>query len=135
MVFHHVGIAVHSIEETAKWYVGMGYSLTDTVEDPVQNVRIAFLKRDDSPLLELVQPVDKTSPVCNILKKVGVSAYHFCYETADIQKTIEDLEKQEFRVLVEPVAAIAFEHRKISFLYHLQMGLIELLEETIHHDF
>ena len=129
MVFHHVGIAVHSIEETAKWYVDMGYSLTETIEDPVQNVRLAFLKRDDSPLLELVQPVDKSSPVSNILKKVGVSAYHFCYETDNIQKTIEDLENQDFKVLVEPVEAIAFNHRKISFLYHIDIGLIELLEK------
>jgi len=129
MEFHHVGIAVQSIEETAKWYAGMGYSLSDTIEDPIQNVRIAFLKRDDSPLLELVQPVDKTSPVCNILKKVGVSAYHTCYETINIQKTIEDLENQDFKILVEPVEAIAFNYRKISFLYHLDIGLIELLEK------
>ena len=124
-----MGVAVHSIDETAKWYVGMGYRLTETFEDSVQNVRVAFLKRDDSPLLELVQPVDKISPVSNILKKMGVSAYHFCYETTDLQKTIEDLERQDFRVLVEPVKAIAFNNRKISFLYHLEVGLIELLEK------
>ena len=129
MEFHHVGIAVNSIEETARWYVGIGYMLTETIEDPVQNVRIAFLKKEDSPLLELVQPVDKTSPVSNILKKVGVSAYHFCYETDSLQKTIQNLEKQDFKMLVEPVKAIAFNDRKISFLYHLDNGLIELLEK------
>lgn len=129
MGFHHVGIAVHSINETAKWYVGLGYNITETIEDPIQNVRIAFLKKDDSPLLELVQPVDKTSPVYNILKKIGVSAYHFCYETTDLQKTIEDMEGQDFKVMVEPVEAIAFDNRKISFLYHIDIGLIELLEK------
>jgi len=129
MEFHHVGVAVHSIDETAKWYAGLGYHRTETVEDPIQNVRIAFLKREDSPLLELVQPVDKTSPVYNILKKAGVSAYHFCYETDDLQKTVEDLEKQDFRLLVEPVQAIAFNNRKISFLYHIEIGLIELVEK------
>jgi len=129
MEFHHVGIAVNSIEETAKWYAAMGYTLTETVEDPLQNVCIAFLKRNDSPLMELVQPVDKTSPVCNILKKAGVSAYHFCYETDDLQKSIEDLEEQDFKILVEPVKAIAFNNRKISFLYHIDVGLIELLEK------
>ena len=128
MKFHHVGIAVHSIEDTAKRYVEMGYSLSKTIVDPVQNVRIAFLERNDSPLLELVQPVDKTSPVCNILKKVGVSAYHFCYEVDNLNKSIEDSENLDFKVLVEPVEAIAFNHRKICFLYHLDIGLIELLE-------
>ena len=129
MKFHHVGIAVHSIEETAKWYFNMGYSLTETFDDTIQNVNIAFLKRDDSPLMELVQPVDKTSPVYNILKKLGVTAYHFCYEINNIQKAIEELEKQDFKLLVEPVPAIAFNNRKICFLYNLEVGLIELLEE------
>ena len=129
MEFHHVGVAVQSIDESANWYVSMGYHLTETIEDPIQNVRIAFLSRDDSPLLELVQPVDKTSPVCNILKKVGVSAYHFCYETVDLQKKIEDLENQDFKLIVEPVEAVAFNRRKICFLYHINNGLIELLEK------
>jgi len=129
MEFHHVGIAVHSIAETAEWYAGLGYDCTETIEDPIQNVRIAFLRRADSPLLELVQPVDKTSPVYNILKKVGVSAYHFCYETGDLQNTLENLERQDFKLLVEPVQAVAFNNRRISFLYHLEIGLIELLEK------
>jgi len=129
MEFHHVGIAVNSIEETAKWYISIGYSITKIIEDTFQNVHIAFLKKDNSPLLELVQPIDKTSPVCNILKKVGVSAYHFCYETNNLQETINDLEKRDFKVLVEPVKAIAFNNRKISFLYHIDIGLIELLEK------
>ena len=129
MEFHHVGIAVNSIEETAKWYIESGYSITETIKEPIQNVYIAFLKRDDSPLLELVQPVDKTSPVYNILKKVGVTAYHFCYETDNLQKTIETFESKDFKVLVEPVPAISFNNRRISFLYHIDIGLIELLEK------
>jgi methylmalonyl-CoA/ethylmalonyl-CoA epimerase len=94
----------------------------------VQNVRIAFLEKAGNPLLELVQPMDKTSPVCGTLRKVGVSAYHFCYETNDMQKCIETLEQQRFKVIVNPVEAIAFANRKISFLYHIDVGLIELLE-------
>jgi len=130
MDFHHVGLAVRSIEETAKWYIGAGFSRSETIEEPIQNVLIAFLKRDDCPLLELVQPVDNTSPVYNVLKKTGVTPYHFCYETADLEKTIGDLEKQDYKVLVEPVHAIAFNNRKISFLYHIDVGLIELLEKN-----
>jgi len=129
MDFHHVGIAVHSIEETANRYKDLGYSLTETIKEPIQNVYLAFLKKEGSPLLELVQPVDKTSPVSTILKKVGVSSYHFCYESNDLLKTIEELENRNYKVLVEPIKAVAFNNRKISFLYHLDVGLIELLEK------
>jgi hypothetical protein len=129
MTFHHVGIAVRSIEDSAKWYQAEGYTLSETILDPIQNVSVAFLERADSPRLELVQPVDSASPVNNILKKVGVSAYHSCYEVADIQQKIEELELQDFRLMVEPVPAVAFQNRRICFLYHIDNGLIELLEK------
>jgi methylmalonyl-CoA/ethylmalonyl-CoA epimerase len=128
-VFHHVGIASKSIQSTSLLYTEAGYNATDTVFDPIQNVNIAFLEKAGSPLLELVEPVDKTSPVYNILKKVGVSAYHFCYEVDNLQSAIEVLEEKDFRVLMEPVEAIAFNYRKICFLYHIDAGLIELLEK------
>jgi len=90
---HHIGIAVTNIDATAKFYCTMGYVLTETIEDKIQNVYIAFLENERGRL-ELVQLVDKTSPVCNILKKIGVSAYHFCYETNDFYSTIMKLEKK-----------------------------------------
>jgi methylmalonyl-CoA/ethylmalonyl-CoA epimerase len=127
--FHHVAIAVKSIQSTALLYVEAGYWATETIFDPIQNVKVAFLEKVGNPLLELVEPMDKTSPVYNILKKVGVSAYHFCYEVDSLQDAIETLENKEFRVLVEPVEAIAFGNRKICFLYHLDAGLVELLEK------
>ncbi|GHT03280.1 peptide synthetase [Bacteroidia bacterium] len=127
--FHHVGIAAKSIHSTSVPYTEAGYHLTETVFDPIQNVKIAFLEKAGSPRLELVEPVDNTSPVYNIIKKVGVSAYHFCYEVENLPTAIETLEAKGFRVLVEPVPAIAFDNRKICFLYHLDVGLIELLEQ------
>jgi len=129
MTFHHVGIAVRSIDESAKWYQSEGYTLSETFFDPIQNVSVAFLERADSPRLELVQPENAASPVNNILKKVGVSAYHFCYEVPDIQQKIAELEVLDFRLMVDPVPAVAFGNRRICFLYHIDNGLIELLEK------
>ncbi|MDR3218569.1 MAG: VOC family protein [Dysgonamonadaceae bacterium] len=128
-IFHHVGIAVKSITDTALLYTEAGYRMLPVVYDPIQNVNISFLEKNGSPLLELVEPVDKTSPVYNILKKVGVSAYHFCYEVVSIQDCITALESKDFRLLQEPVPAVAFNNRKICFLYHIDTGLIELLEK------
>jgi methylmalonyl-CoA/ethylmalonyl-CoA epimerase len=127
-IFHHIGIAVRSIRNTAQLYVDAGYQVTDTIFDPKQNVNIAFLKKAGSPLLELVEPVDKTSPVSNILKKAGVSPYHTCYEVNDLSGHLEQLVEKDFIVVVEPISALAFDNRKICFLYHIDTGLIELLE-------
>lgn len=128
-VFHHVGVAARSIDLTSIPYVDAGYKLTEVIFDPVQNVKIAFLQKDGSPLIELVEPVDKTSPVYNTIKKVGVSAYHFCYEVENLVLSIEEMEKKDFKLIIEAVPAIAFNARKICFLYHFDVGLIELLEK------
>ncbi len=43
MKYHHIGIAVFNIEETAPFYIMQGYSKSQTVYDPIQNVNICFL--------------------------------------------------------------------------------------------
>ena len=128
-LFHHIGIAVESIERTAALFMESGYKMTDIVFDPKQNVNISFLEKPETPLLELVEPVDENSPVRNILNKVGVSAYHFCYEVENLEDSIAQLRKKRFMLLVKPVEATAFSGRKICFLYHKDTGLIELLEK------
>ena len=128
-IFHHVGIASESIEKTSKLYIEAGYKMTQVIFDPNQHVNICFLEKEESPLLELVEPVDEISPVRNILNKVGVSAYHFCYEVIDLKTNIEELKKKRFVLLVKPVEAVAFNGRKICFLYNKDVGLIELLEK------
>ena len=128
-LFHHVGIAVKSIERTAALFTDDGYEMTNVVFDPKQNVHISFLEKAGSPLLELVEPVDEKSPVRNILNKVGVSAYHFCHEVESLDDSIAQLRQKKFILLVKPVEAVAFNGRRICFLYHKDAGLIELLEK------
>ena len=128
-IFHHVGIAVKSIEKTAIFFSEAGYKITNVIFDPIQNVIISFGEKVGSPLLELVQPIDEKSPVWNILKKIGVSAYHFCYEVQNLDDSIAQLRKKKFMLLVKPVEAIAFDGRKVCFLYHKETGIIEFLEK------
>ena len=127
--FHHVGVASRSIEASTSLYIDAGFQPSKKIHDPIQNVNIAFLKKEGAPLIELVEPVNEDSPVNNILKKVGVSAYHFCYEVDDIYSSIKLLEDKDYILMVEPVNAIAFENRKICFLYNTEVGLIEFLEK------
>jgi len=128
-IFHHVGIAVKSIEKTAVLFMEAGYKMTSIFFDPKQNVKISFLEKTGSPLLELVEPVDEKSPVRNILDKVGVSAYHFCYEVENLDDSITQLRQKKFLLLVKPLEAVAFNGRRICFLYNKETGLIELLEK------
>lgn len=126
--FHHVGIATNSIEETSIYYLRAGYEMSETIFDSKQNVYISFLMAPNSPRLELVAPVDDLSPVNNILKKVGVSAYHLCYEVDNIENSIIELKRKKFILVSRSVEAVAFNGRKVCFLYNTGTGLIELLE-------
>ena len=126
--FHHIGIAVKSIDETAAMYVSAGYEKSETVYDPVQNVHICFLSKESMPLTELLAPNDEASPVYQTLQKNGVTPYHCCYEVDDLEETVDKLRKIRYVATSKPVPAIALGGRRVCFLYHKKVGLIELVE-------
>lgn len=127
--FQHIGIAVNKIENTSSYYLQAGYSMTEPVIDPIQNIRISFLSKQGMPTIELLEPIDDKSPVCNILSKSGVTPYHLCYTTENLDDSILKLRRKRFVTLSHPVSAIAFQGKKICFLFNKDVGLIELVEE------
>jgi len=126
--FHHIGIAVKNISETAALYINAGYENTETVFDPVQNVHICFLSKSGMPTLELLAPNDEKSPVYTTLQKNGVTPYHFCYEVDDIEETVCKLRKMRYVVISKPIPAVAMGGRRVCFLFNKKIGLIELVE-------
>lgn len=126
--FHHFGIACRDIAKTANAYSLLGYRQGDIIFDPLQNVNISFLEHSNMPLVELLSPVDGTSPIVKILEKNGVTPYHTCYKVDQIEDAVRYLKKQHYVVVSKPKVACAIEDRKVAFLYHADMGLIELVE-------
>ena len=126
--FEHIGVAVPEIEPTAKVYVEAGYTQTEPVYDPIQNVHICFLSKDGMPTVELLAPHDSTSPIQKTLDKMGVTPYHTCYEVESIEEAITELRKLRYIVVRKPEPAVAFEGKRVCFLYNKQVGLIEIVE-------
>tara|TARA_B100000767_G_C19775959_1_gene542618 strand:+ start:1072 stop:1479 length:408 start_codon:yes stop_codon:yes gene_type:complete len=129
--FHHIGIATGDLEKSIELYEFMGYVTKGSrgIVDPIQRVKLAFMFKKNHPLIELVSPLDEESPVKTILNKMRTTPYHTCYETSDLEVTIKDFKKQRFVLVQKPTPAIAFNNKKIAFLYHKYIGLIELLEK------
>lgn len=127
--FHHIGIATNSIDNTSKYYINAGYSASAVVLDPIQNVNICFLSKEEMPTVELLEPVDEKSPVFKIVKSTGVTPYHCCYLVVNIEEAIVELRRLGFVPLSKPVPAIALGGRSICFMYSRSVGLIELLNE------
>lgn len=128
MTFHHVGIAVKDIEVTASVYESGGYHRSSVVFDPIQNVNICWLTREGTPTIELLAPVDETSPVNRTLEKVGVSPYHLCYVVDSIDDAVNELRRQKYIVVSKPSEAVAFRGGKVCFLFNKNVGLIEIVE-------
>jgi len=128
LTFHHIGIACRNIEKTQAFYEAMGYHASPVVDDPVQHVKVVFLDRQGEPRLELLEPLDEHSPVNRTLQSNGVTPYHICYAVEDINATIHSLRSRRFILVNGPVPACAMHGKLVAFMYHKDMGLIELVE-------
>lgn len=130
MVIDHIGYAVKKIDKAKSSFEMLGYVFGDTIEDYDRNILISFGEKDGYRI-ELVQPLDKKkeSPVDAYLSKVGPTPYHICYVSDSFEKDIEGLKEQGFRVIIEPVKAIAFGGKKVVFLMNLGIGLMEIVEK------
>ncbi len=127
--FHHIGVAVNDIEATASVYEQGGYHRSASIFDPVQNVNICWLTREGYPTVELLAPVDESSPVCKTLEKNGVTPYHTCYIVENIDEAAQKLRKLRYVMVSKPAEAVAFKGSRVAFFYNKNVGLIELVED------
>ena len=128
--FHHIGIATKNIEKCAAVYIKLGYQISEIKTEPTQNVKIAFLSKFDSPVLELVEPLIADSPISRIVQQSGTTPYHTCYEVENIFETIDELEDLNFRPLFEPTKTEAMENGYFCYLFSVDIGLIELYQKA-----
>lgn len=129
MHFHHIGYAVRDISKTAAFYLSAGWTMSDMQLDKIQGTYIAFLTKDEEPMIELVAPYNEHSPITKTLDKMGVTTYHVCYSVADLDIAIMEMRKMRYMPLFTPVPAIAIDNKRICYMMHPEVGLIELVEE------
>ena len=127
--FHHIGIAVSSIEKTKPFYLSAGYVVSEAVIESVQKVKVAYAWRDGFPPMELLEPLDATSPVCKILAKNGNTPYHVCYEVPDIKAAVAEMRKDGgFMPLGRPIPGHGLDDALMVFCYNKDVGLIQIME-------
>ncbi len=59
---------------------------------------------------------------------MGSCPYRICYETDDIQRSINDLLKENYHLVGPIKKATAIRDRLVAFLYHKDLGIIELIQ-------
>lgn len=130
MKIHHFGVAVTDMKKTRNLYESLGFAAeTECCLDTSRNLNILFMTNGEVRI-ELLEVADKEkpSPVDRFLDKRNLhNIYHSCYETACLEKEIENL-KEDFVIVETAKEAPALEGRRVCFLHSNSVGLIELLE-------
>jgi methylmalonyl-CoA/ethylmalonyl-CoA epimerase len=128
----HVGVAVPTLGPTTELLSDLfGYRVVSgPFEDPLQKVTVNFLAKSDSDVaeIELIAPLGEDSPIESILAKSGGGAYHLCFETSELEGALEHARKNGCVVVASPVPAVAFQGRRIAWIYTRSRQLFELVE-------
>ena len=129
--FHHIGFVVASIQDSVDGFLQALQATWDGVifHDPNQVVRVTFLSstRPGNPVVELVEPAGEKSPVIPFLKRGG-GLHHLCYEVDDLEEQLRISREQRGLVVRSPLPAVAFEGRRIAWVYTKNKLLVEYLE-------
>ena len=136
MKIHHIGYAVKNMEKAIAAFGKLGYlpengNRGGVTYDPIRQIDICFMGRDGYRI-ELVSPASKGEggdAVSDIIRKVGNSPYHICYETDDLDGTLEKLSHDGFTMFLPPAEAPALEGRRVAFCMNRSIGIVEFLEE------
>ena len=116
---HHIGIAVHNLDESLKFYrdiLGLHVHALDTVED--QGVRAALLTIGESEI-ELLEPTRPDANMAKFLERKGEGLHHICFQTADVDGELEILKTKGVELVdqksrVGLAGMICFLHPKAS---------------------
>jgi len=80
----HVGIAVHSLAEARQTYEALGMVVERIEEVPHEGVRVAMIRCGESHI-ELLEPMNESSPIAKFLAKRGPGIHHLCLATDDVR--------------------------------------------------
>lgn len=134
MNIDHICFAVKNINEGIDyWKKVFGYTqMTKIVENSVQRVKVTFLKKDNSILVKLIEPLESNQSITNFVSRGG-GFHHLCFKCTDIDQQFEELTEKGLIPLSKPQKGEAFNNNKIAFLlarYNLNVELIDTDEKT-----
>lgn len=126
----HLGIAVNSIEASAKIYETLlGSSCYKIEEVESEGVKTAFFQVGESKI-ELLEATKEDSPIAKFLAKKGQGIHHIAFDVTDIHAEIDRLQKEGFE-LINLSPKNGADNKLIAFLHPKSTDgiLVELCQE------
>jgi methylmalonyl-CoA/ethylmalonyl-CoA epimerase len=128
MRLHHVGVITGDLEGSTNFYTSLGYAASAIYADPLQKARIVLMQKAHEPLIELIAPDSPESPAASWVQRITAGPYHTCYEVDNLEAVVAFLRHHRLFPVIKPVPAVAFNRRRVVFLWGESSGLLELLE-------
>lgn len=98
----HLGIAVRSLDESLPFYTGhLGIPVLSRETVVHEKVNVAMLPAGTSRI-ELLEPLDPTSPIAKFLATRGPGIHHIAMRVPDLDATVRRLESGGIRLLGPP---------------------------------
>src|SRR5580704_15312489 len=130
---HHLGFVVASIADCAERFTRTIRGAWDgqIIHDSIQTVHATFLQQPSpaEALIELVQPDGPQSRVAAFLNRGG-GLHHLCYEVDALDQQLEYSRSVGAVVTQKPVPALAFDGRRVAWIYTRDKLLLEYLERA-----
>jgi methylmalonyl-CoA/ethylmalonyl-CoA epimerase len=127
LTFHHLGVACKALAAETNLFEALGYRQEGGIfRDPIQKIEGVFLT-GPGPRLELLAPLDASSPVVSWLEK-GIKYYHQAFEVTSMSRSLEQMRIRRGRVVAPPEPGVAFGGRMVAFVMLPGMILIEMIQ-------
>jgi len=129
MILDHVGIAVVSIEKAAQRLESLfGYRrATEVIVNTRQRVRVAFLEKEGSLPLKLIEPWGPESSLRAFAARGG-GLHHLCFRCNAVDSELVRLRELGVRLLAGPEPGEAFDNENIAFVYAGDGLNVELID-------
>ncbi len=112
----HVGIAVTSLAEALPFYRDiLGVASPPASPETSDGASIVSLRFGDVDV-ELLEPVDPTSPVAKFLARRGPGIHHICYRVPDLDAALARCRAAGYR-LVDETPRQGVGGRRVAFLH------------------
>ena len=124
----HLGIAVHSIEDSLHLYRTLGMTVSAVEEVAHERVRVAMLQAGESRI-ELLESTEDGSAVGRFLAKRGEGLHHVAPRVPNLERTVAALKQQGVRLVPEAIQRGTGGHRYVFVHPESANGvLLELVE-------
>jgi len=111
----HIGIAVKSIAEAAKFYEKLGLRVSGEEVVESQKVRVAFIEVGQTRL-ELLEATDPESPIAKFIEKKGEGIQHIALAVDDLPKSLQEATEKDI-VLIDKEPRRGAHGADIAFLH------------------